>query len=77
MPDHPADWRRALEVLASLREGSTEALLIAHGFAATTIAGLVDSGLATSTTERVWAGERSVKVTRITITDAGRGALER
>jgi hypothetical protein len=28
MPDHLVDWRRALELLASLPEGATEALLI-------------------------------------------------
>jgi hypothetical protein len=64
MPDHPADCRRALELLASLREGSTEALLIALGFATTTIAGLVASGLASSTTERVWAGSVKVRGSR-------------
>jgi hypothetical protein len=77
MPDYPADWRRALELLASLQEGSTEALLFAHGFGATTIAGLVDSGLATSTTEKVWAGGRTVNVKRVRITPAGRVALMR
>ena len=77
MPDHPADWRRALELLASLQEGSTEALLFAHGFAPTTITGLVDSGLATSTTEVTLAGGRPVPVTRVRITDAGRTTLKR
>jgi hypothetical protein len=31
MPNHPADWRRALELLARAREGATEAHLLAHG----------------------------------------------
>ena len=51
------------------------ALLLAHGFAVSTIGGLIDSGLATSTTEPILAGGRRVEVTRIRITDGGREAL--
>lgn len=50
--DHPSDWRRALELLAGSPEGVTDAALLARSFKSTVIAGLVDSGLATSTTER-------------------------
>jgi hypothetical protein len=75
MPDHPADWRRALELLASSPEGATEALLMAHGFESTVIAGLVESGLATLTTEVVLAGRRPVDVRRLRLSDSGRKAL--
>jgi hypothetical protein len=44
--DHSAEWRRALKMLADLPEGST--LLLAHGFTSEVIAGLVDTGLASS-----------------------------
>ena len=77
VPDHSAEWRRALKMLADLPEGSTEALMLAHGFTTAVIAGLVDTGLATSIIEPILAGGRSVEVTRITITYRGRVALER
>ena len=77
MPDHSDEWRRALGVLASSPEGATEALLFAHGLMYKAITGLVDSGLATSTTEPILAGGRPVEVTRISITYRGRVALER
>lgn len=73
MPNYPAEWRRALELLAGSPEGCTEALLAAHGFAAATVAGLVTSGLATSTTQLVLAGV----VMRLRITDGGHVALEK
>ena len=76
VPDHSAEWRRALKMLADLPEGSTEALLLAHGFTPSVIAGLVDTGLATSTTEPILAGGRSVEVTRIRIT-CGAGAASK
>jgi hypothetical protein len=37
----------------------------------------VDSGLATSTSEKVWAGGRTVNVKGVRITPAGRVALRR
>ena len=77
VPDHSAEWRRALKMLAGLPEGSTEALLLAHGFTSAVIAGLLDTGLATWTTEPILAGGRPVEVTRISITYRGRVALER
>jgi hypothetical protein len=69
--------RRALAKLADSPEGSTENLLLAHGFKRRLIAGLVDAGLATAKTEVMKAGERAVHVMQIMITDAGRVALER
>jgi hypothetical protein len=64
-------------VLADTPEGATEALLAAHGFATTTIAGLIDAGLATSTTGVILADGQPVQVARVRITDAGRAALAR
>ena len=77
MPDYLTDWRRALELLADSPDGSTEALMLAHGITSRVIAGLVDTGLATSTTEPILAGCRPVVVTRIRITYRGHVALER
>jgi hypothetical protein len=78
MPDYPAEWRRALELLATSPEGATGALLMAQGFAATTITGLVDTGLATQTIDYVLAARHRYELmTRFKITDVGRVALER
>jgi len=77
MPAHSDERRRALKMLADLPEGSTEALLLAHGFTSAVIAELVDTGLATSIIEPILAGGRPVEVTRIRITYRGRVALER
>lgn len=74
MPDHRAEWRRALELLAESPEGSTEALLPAHGVSSAVIAGLLDAGLTAST---ILAGGRPVVVTPIRITYRGHVALER
>jgi hypothetical protein len=77
MPDYPAEGRRALEMLAVSPEGATGAHLIAHGFAATTITGLIDTGLATQTIEYVLAARHRYELmTRFKITDAGRVAWE-
>jgi hypothetical protein len=69
--------RRALAKLAGTPEGSTDNLLLAHGFKRRLIAGSVDAGLATAKTEVMSVGERAVHVMRIMITNAGRVALER
>jgi hypothetical protein len=53
------DRRRALELLASSRDGCTEAILQAHGFSVRQIVELVRAGLAIATPERVVAGGRS------------------
>jgi hypothetical protein len=77
MLDQSDEWRRALEVLANSPEGATEALLFAHGFMHETITGLLDSGLAISTTEPFLADGRIVEVMRLRTTDTGRKALSR
>jgi len=76
MPDDPAAWRRALELLAGSAEGCTETLLMAHGFTGVQIDGMVEAGLATSSTRTVRAGERPVEVTTVRITDVGRAMLK-
>jgi hypothetical protein len=65
---------RALELLASCRDGCLEALMIAHGFTAPQLAALVRDGLATATTERMLAGKTPMQVTRVRITEAARRA---
>ena len=77
LPDHPAEWRRALELLADSAGGCTETLLMAHGFTGVQIDGLVEARLATCSTSMVRTGERPVAVTTVRITDAGRVLLER
>jgi hypothetical protein len=77
MLDHPADWRRALEMVAGSPEGLTDAALFARGFESTLIAGLVESGLVTSLTEHIWVGGHRVEVSWLRLTDAGHKALGR
>ena len=69
---------RALKLLADAGPlGLSEAILIAHGFKVDmVVAGLVRDGLATVVASTVKAGSRTVQVTRVRITDAGRRALE-
>jgi hypothetical protein len=70
------DERRLLELLAASADGTTDALLVAHGFDFDLIARLVREGLATATPDRTFAAGKPVEVTRVRITDAGRRALE-
>jgi hypothetical protein len=69
------DRRRSLELLASCRDGCTEAVMLAHGFTIAQMVELVRAGLATATAERVVAGSKMIEVARVRITDAGRRAL--
>jgi hypothetical protein len=70
------DRRRALELLASCRDGCTEAIMIAHGFTIEQMVELVNAGIATATAERMVAGGKTIEVARARITEAGRRALE-
>jgi hypothetical protein len=63
-------------LLASCRDGCTEAIMIAHGFTIAQVVELVHAGVATATTECVVAGSRKIEVATVRITDAGRRALE-
>jgi hypothetical protein len=69
------DRRHALELLASCRDGCTEAIMLAHGFSIDMMVELVSVGLASAKVERVVAGGKTIEVARVWITDAGRRAL--
>jgi hypothetical protein len=71
-PRRSAERRRSLELLAASPRGCTEAMVLAHGFTTDFLVDLIHAGLET---ERAIAGGRSMQVTRMRITDAGRGAL--
>jgi hypothetical protein len=49
--------------------------MIAHGFTVDMLVKLIRAGLASAGTERMVAGGRSIEVTRVRITEAGRRAL--
>jgi len=70
-----ADRRRALELLASSADGCTEAILLAHGFKIDMLVEMINAGLASASVERVVAGGRTMQVTRVRITEAGRRVL--
>jgi hypothetical protein len=63
---------RLLLVLAGGADGSTDALLRAHGFKLDVLIRLVSAEFATATPERVFAAGKPVEVTRVQITDAAR-----
>jgi hypothetical protein len=67
--------RRALELLASCREGCTEAIMLARGFTIKQMVELTRAGLATAKAERVVGGGKTIEVARVRITEAGRRAL--
>ena len=69
--------RQALEILSGAGPSGCATLLaqMAQGFTTDMLAGLVGDGLATAAPEPVRAGGRTVEVTRVKITDAGRRAL--
>jgi hypothetical protein len=65
------DRQRALALLASCRDGCSEAVMAAHGFTVPQMIELVQAGLASVTVERVLAGKKPVEIARIRITAAG------
>jgi hypothetical protein len=69
--------RQALEILSGAGSRGYTTLLaqMAQGFTTDTLAGLVRDGLATAAPETVMAGGRTIEITRVKITDAGRRAL--
>ena len=69
------DRRRALELLAASRDGATEAVMLAHGFGIPLMVELVRAGLASATPERVRAGNKTIEVATVRITEAGRRAI--
>jgi hypothetical protein len=72
------EQRRALELLAVDQQGVTDCVLVvAHGFNTKMLAGLVHERLATAIVgEPLNADGKTVEVIRISITEAGRRALE-
>jgi hypothetical protein len=72
-----AEERHVLELLASdRRDASTEGLVFVQHFDRDTIAGLVRTGLATTRRVILKAGDRVAEAVQITITKAGRQAIE-
>ena len=73
------EQRRTLQVLADAPRGiSEEVLVVAHGFLAEMLDGLVLAGFATVAAETRTVGPGvTIEVELIRITDAGRMALER
>jgi hypothetical protein len=67
------DRRRALELLAGSPTGCTEALLFAYGITVEMLVGLINAGLATATAERLVAGNKTIEIARVRITEAGGG----
>ena len=67
--------RRALQLLGGQRD-ATVALMLAHGFTEQMLVRLVRAGLVTIQHEVINAGVKPINVRRVTITDAGRRALE-
>jgi hypothetical protein len=65
--------RRALEMLA--KDFATETIMLNHGFTSSLLTNLVGTGLATRYRARLKVGGRTVEVTYIKITAAGRRAL--
>jgi len=77
-PRFSREQRRALQALADAPHGTSEELLVvAHGFLAEMLDGLVLTGLATVVTEtRTLRPGVTIEVELIRITDAGRMGLE-
>jgi hypothetical protein len=72
-----SEQRRVLKLLANSRHGANEELLVlGHGFSRGVLASLVRRGLAAAEREVMMAGAKPFEVVRITITDAGRRAVE-
>jgi hypothetical protein len=69
--------RRALKLLASDRHGVNKDLLVlGHGFKRQMPAALLATGLAAAEHEVVKTGSKTIEITRIKITAAGRQAIE-
>jgi hypothetical protein len=72
-----AKQRHVLELLASDQcDANKEALVFVQRFDRDTIAGLIRIGLATTQRVILKAGDKMVEVVHITITKAGRQAIE-
>ncbi len=63
-PRLTAEQRRALQLLARSARGTTEAIILAHGFSRRTLSGLIRAGLAKAQRETIKAGSQPVEVGR-------------
>jgi hypothetical protein len=71
------EQRRALQLLASIPFGTTEAIMLAHhGFTRRTLANLLHTGLATIERASVNTEGKVIAAGRLRITATGRTALE-
>ena len=68
--------RHSLQLLASSQSGLTETHLFAHGVTPHMLGRLLRSKLATVQRETIKSGDQTIEVGRVTITEAGRRALE-
>ena len=69
------DETRLLVLLAESADGTTDALLVAHGFDFDLMSRWVRERLATAKPERTFAAGKPVEVTRVRVTDGGRRTL--
>jgi hypothetical protein len=77
VPHLSPEQRRALALLMFAgRDGVTEEQLNALGFKPGMIAELVNQGLATLTSSRVYAGGKLIEVARVRIKAVGRRAIK-
>jgi hypothetical protein len=60
-----------------MRDGCTEAIMLAQGFTVEQMVQIMRARLATAQTERMVAGRYPIEITRMRITEAGRQALVR
>ena len=67
--------RRALELLVD-QHGTTEALMLAHGFTERMLDRLVLAGLMTIRYEVIKTGAKPIQVGKVMITEAGQRAIE-
>jgi len=67
---------RALRILAGSAAGTTATLMLAQGFNIEMLVDLVREELASATLESSRAGDRTVEVTRLWITEAGRRIVQ-
>jgi hypothetical protein len=69
------DQREALNLLARSTHGYRESILLAHGFGNEMLCGMVRDGLIIAEREPAHLRRRTIVVTRMRITNAGRQAL--
>src|SRR5258708_18246477 len=73
----PKGRRHVLKILAgSGHLGITEAIMMAYGCSTATLVGMACDGFVTVVVDTVRVGDRTIKVRRFRITDAGRKAIE-